>query len=134
MTLEFRLLGIFVWDLYLYNLQTLCVILLIIKLFSGKMLDLVTCAILSIITTISLIVLAIGSSYRLKKIRQQDLKIVLPKNVLENHQPIWAHRAFQNKTKSINPAVALEYDVDMVTSQKIEKCSNPDPICITIQK
>merc|ERR1711978_80963 len=109
-------------------------LLLMVNKYSGKMLDLVTCAILSIITTISLIVLAIGSSYRLKKIQQQDLKIVLPKNVLENHQPIWAQRAFQNKTKSINPAVALEYNVDMVTSQKIEKCSNPDPICITIQK
>merc|ERR1711988_1112937 len=62
-------------------------LLLMVHKSSRKMLDLVTCAILSIITTMSLIVLAIGSSYRLKKIRQQDLKIVLPKTVLENHQP-----------------------------------------------
>ena len=92
------------------------------------MLDLVTCAILSIITIVSLIIVAIGSSYRLKKlslVRQKDLKIVLPKTSLEKHQPIWAHRAFQNKVKS-NPA--LEY-VDMITGRKME---NPDPICITI--
>ena len=95
------------------------------------MLDLVTCAILSIITIVSLIIVAIGSSYRLRKLslvrRQKDLKIVLPKTSLEKHQPIWAHRAFQNKAKS-NPA--LEY-VDMITGGKMGNPS-PDPICISI--
>ena len=93
------------------------------------MLAFITCAVLSIITTISLIALAIGSSYRLKKLslvrHQKDLKIILPKTSLEKHQPIWAHRAFKNKVKS-NPA--LEY-VDMITGRKMQ---NPDPICITI--
>ena len=69
------------------------------------MLNFLTCIIISVSTLVSLIIVAIGSRNRLKKISfprckiNKDLKIILPKcskNQKKKVQAIWEHRTFQN--------------------------------------
>merc|ERR1712018_64567 len=88
------------------------------------MLDIFTCIIISIVTSFSLLIMAIGSSHRLKKVafpKDRNLKIVLPKSPkdLRGNQPVWVHRAFQNMPK-IN---GIEY-VDLVNPQHFAKNSS----------
>merc|ERR1711879_1005062 len=64
-----------------------------------NMLDLMTCPILSIATIFCMVIMAIGSISRLRKLDtlihlKKAPKIVLPKSDLQV-RPFWAHRAFQ---------------------------------------
>ena len=69
-----------------------------------KMLNFLTCIIISVSTLVSLIIVAIGSRNRLKKVTfprckiTKDLKIILPKcpKNQKKVQAIWEHRTFQN--------------------------------------
>ena len=67
-----------------------------------KMLDLMTCTILSAATLTSLLVMVIGSTHRMRKMVLTYPKIILPKSeMLEMHKPFWqAHRAFQMRRLS----------------------------------
>lgn len=62
------------------------------------MLDFMTLCLLSLVTISSLVILAVGSTHRLRKL-QKPVKIVLPKSEI-HHIPFWSHRAFQMRRLS----------------------------------
>ena len=90
-----------------------------------KMLDVMTCAILSIATIFCMAIMAIGSVSRLRKLDslirlKKAPKIVLPKTDLtsSNAKPFWAHRAFQMRRCS-QVTVDMTYPPsDMKNSRK----------------
>ena len=83
------------------------------------MLDMMTCAILSIATMFCIAIMAVGSVSRLRKldyIIQKAPKIILPKTDLTS-KPFWAHRAFQMRRCS-NVTVDMTFQSDLKNSRK----------------
>ena len=86
------------------------------------MLDLLTCAIVSMVTACSLIIMAIGSKNRMRKLMKHqqtsldDLKIVLVKPLsLHRYKPPWAHRSLALHQK-LNQRQQTTHTVDYFAS------------------
>jgi hypothetical protein len=91
------------------------------------MLDLMTCIFLSIATISSLLVMVIGSSYRLRKLKSPQ--IILPKSEsLQHCQPFRAHRAFQMRRISAVDLVGIKTlpEFQICQEQNQELPSNPN--------